>query len=87
MGKFDGIDIKAAVADAALDEQKSIKDKKQTSPNPNGRPKKKKEDLTNVQVVVRFTENQNKKLDTVAASLGISKAALIKSRLADIISY
>lgn len=86
MGKFDGIDIDAAVGDAALNEQKPADSKKRTSPNPNGRPKKKKEDLANVQVVVRFTEAQNKKLDTMAASLGISKAALIKSRLADIIS-
>ena len=86
MGKFDGIDIDAAVSDAALDEQKPATTTKRVSPNPNGRPKKNKEDLANVQVVVRFTENQNKKLDAMAASLGISKAALIKSRLADIIS-
>lgn len=83
MGKFDGIDMETALSDTALSEQT---EKKHPSPNPKGRPKKRKEDLTNVQVVVRFTETQNRKLDAAATALGISKSALIKSRLADLIS-
>lgn len=55
-----------------------------TSFNPEGRPKKNQEDKLTKQILIRVTEEQNRKLDEASNMLGISKSALIKSRLIDI---
>lgn len=52
-----------------------------TIPNPNGRPKKRKEDIATQSIMIRITKEQKEKLDEVAKKSGNTLAGIIKMAL------
>lgn len=50
-------------------------------PNPNGRPKKSKEDIASESIMIRITASQKEKLEEIARKSGNTVAGIIKMAL------